>query len=161
MPESFSREEVRSYYKHRVPGLSISDAKEYRGPYPIHLGTRDSFGVEGDTGRWFCQSACARGGDIISLERELTNVDFTSARDEVLRIIGRGVSAKGRQGKANTGGWRRVATYIYTGASRNPLFRAIRLERGKGPFLKIGAAVRYRAEDVRAWLETRPIGGGR
>lgn len=32
----------------------------------------------------------------------------------------------------------------------------------QGPrYLKIGAAVRYRAEDVQAWLETRPTGGGR
>lgn len=32
----------------------------------------------------------------------------------------------------------------------------------QGPkYLKIGAAVRYRAEDVRAWLESRPTGGGR
>jgi predicted DNA-binding transcriptional regulator AlpA len=30
-----------------------------------------------------------------------------------------------------------------------------------GPkYLKLGSAVRYRAEDVRAWLETRPTGGG-
>jgi predicted DNA-binding transcriptional regulator AlpA len=32
----------------------------------------------------------------------------------------------------------------------------------QGPkYLKLGSAVRYRAEDVRAWLETRPTGGGR
>jgi predicted DNA-binding transcriptional regulator AlpA len=32
----------------------------------------------------------------------------------------------------------------------------------QGPkYLKIGSAVRYRTEDVRAWLETRPTGGGR
>jgi predicted DNA-binding transcriptional regulator AlpA len=32
----------------------------------------------------------------------------------------------------------------------------------QGPkYMKIGASVRYRAEDVRAWLETRPTGGGR
>lgn len=31
----------------------------------------------------------------------------------------------------------------------------------RGPkYLKIGAAVRYRAEDISAWLETRPSGGG-
>jgi len=31
---------------------------------------------------------------------------------------------------------------------------------GVGPrYIKIGAAVRYRAEDLRAWLETRPSGG--
>ncbi len=32
----------------------------------------------------------------------------------------------------------------------------------QGPkYLKIGAAVRYRNEDIRAWLESRPVGGGR
>lgn len=31
----------------------------------------------------------------------------------------------------------------------------------RGPkYLKIGAAVRYRREDVSAWLESRPTGGG-
>ena len=30
-----------------------------------------------------------------------------------------------------------------------------------GPrFVKLGAAVRYRPEDVSAWLESRPTGGG-
>ena len=30
----------------------------------------------------------------------------------------------------------------------------------QGPrYLKVGAAVRYRAEDLSAWLETRPTGG--
>jgi predicted DNA-binding transcriptional regulator AlpA len=32
----------------------------------------------------------------------------------------------------------------------------------QGPrFLKIGAAVRYRPEDLSTWLESRPTGGGR
>jgi len=31
-----------------------------------------------------------------------------------------------------------------------------------GPkYIKIGAAVRYRTEDVAAWLQSRPTGGGR
>ena len=31
----------------------------------------------------------------------------------------------------------------------------------KGPkYLKIGTAVRYKPEDISAWLETRPCGGG-
>ena len=31
----------------------------------------------------------------------------------------------------------------------------------QGPrYLKISSAVRYRAEDLRAWLESRPTGGG-
>jgi predicted DNA-binding transcriptional regulator AlpA len=32
---------------------------------------------------------------------------------------------------------------------------------GHGPrYLKLGAAVRYKAEDISAWLESRPSGGG-
>jgi predicted DNA-binding transcriptional regulator AlpA len=32
----------------------------------------------------------------------------------------------------------------------------------RGPkYLKIGAAVRYKPEDISAWLESRPTGGGR
>ena len=32
---------------------------------------------------------------------------------------------------------------------------------GQGPrYIKIGAAVRYRPEDLSAWLGTRPTGGG-
>ena len=38
--------------------------------------------------------------------------------------------------------------------------RRWRLLRQGPKYLKIGAAVRYRPEDVAAWLETRPSGGG-
>ena len=32
---------------------------------------------------------------------------------------------------------------------------------GQGPrFLKLGAAVRYRPEDLTSWLQSRPTGGG-
>jgi predicted DNA-binding transcriptional regulator AlpA len=32
----------------------------------------------------------------------------------------------------------------------------------QGPrYIKIGAAVRYKTEDVQAWLKSRPTGGGR
>ena len=39
--------------------------------------------------------------------------------------------------------------------------RRWRLLRQGPKYLKIGAAVRYRTEDIRAWLETRPGGGER
>lgn len=33
---------------------------------------------------------------------------------------------------------------------------------GRGPkYLKLGSAVRYRPEDLQAWLDARPVGGGR
>ena len=38
--------------------------------------------------------------------------------------------------------------------------RRWRLLREGPKYLKIGAAVRYRTEDVRVWLEARPTGGG-
>jgi predicted DNA-binding transcriptional regulator AlpA len=37
--------------------------------------------------------------------------------------------------------------------------RRWRLLRAGPKYLKIGAAVRYRPEDVAAWLDTRPTGG--
>ncbi len=38
--------------------------------------------------------------------------------------------------------------------------RRWRLLRQGPKYLKIGAAVRYHAEDIAAWLESRPTGGG-
>jgi predicted DNA-binding transcriptional regulator AlpA len=38
--------------------------------------------------------------------------------------------------------------------------RRWRLLRQGPKYLKIGAAVRYRPDDVTAWLESRPTGGG-
>lgn len=39
--------------------------------------------------------------------------------------------------------------------------RRWRLFRQGPKYLKIGSAVRYRLEDVRSWLDSRPEGGGR
>jgi len=39
--------------------------------------------------------------------------------------------------------------------------RRWRLLRTGPKFIKIGAAVRYRSEDLAAWLQGRPTGGGR
>jgi predicted DNA-binding transcriptional regulator AlpA len=39
--------------------------------------------------------------------------------------------------------------------------RRWRLVRQGPKYIKIGAAVRYKPEDISAWLESRPSGGGR
>jgi predicted DNA-binding transcriptional regulator AlpA len=39
--------------------------------------------------------------------------------------------------------------------------RRWRLLRQGPKYIKIGAAVRYKTEDVLAWLDSRPTGGGR
>lgn len=38
--------------------------------------------------------------------------------------------------------------------------RRWRLLRQGPKYLKIGAAVRYKADDISAWIESRPCGGG-
>lgn len=89
MPQSFGPYEVRSYYAARLPALRLSDAQEWRGPCPIHNGRDSNFAVNATTGLWMCFSQCARGGDIITLECELSGTDFVTARDKVYSIIGR------------------------------------------------------------------------
>ena len=86
---TFTPNEVQAYYSARVPGVRISNQREWRGPCPVHQGKRDSFAVNAETGLAQCHSQCGRGWDIISLEMELSAVDFPKAKATVFRIIGR------------------------------------------------------------------------
>jgi hypothetical protein len=127
--------EVGAYYQLRATKIRQSNRSEWRGPCPIHGGTRDSFAVEAATGRWVCHSECGgAGGDVIELERRLTGADFMTARDAVFAIIGRpAVNGNGR-GTAgySPSQWREVAKYPYTDEAGNLMFRVIRRERGEG-----------------------------
>lgn len=87
--EAFTAAEIAAYCTARLPDLKQTISGEWRGPCPIHQGGRDSFAVDPETGRWFCHSKCGRGGGLISLEMELGETDFKSAKAEVLRISGR------------------------------------------------------------------------
>ena len=73
--------EISAYYSSRVPMLKQAGS-EWRGPCPVHHGKRDSFAVEPDTGRWYCHSDCARGGDVPELEIALSGGDFKTAKAE-------------------------------------------------------------------------------
>jgi len=119
---TFTPSEVSSYYSARVPALKQSRAAEWRGPCQIHQGTRDSFAVEAATGLWCCHSQCGRGGDIISLEQELTGTHFRAAKDEVFRLIGRDGANENRQVP------RIVAEYSYTDEFGDLLYQVVRLE---------------------------------
>ncbi|MBI4910804.1 MAG: AAA family ATPase [Acidobacteria bacterium] len=94
-PITFSSSEVATYYKARVPQFQQREASQWRGACPIHNGKHHSFAVEPTTGRWFCHSACGRGGDILALEAELSGGNFTACKAEVFRIIGRDDSPRG------------------------------------------------------------------
>jgi putative DNA primase/helicase len=117
---TFSPREVSAYYAARVPKLRQVGA-EWRGPCPIHNGTRDSFAVEPRTGRWCCFSDCGRGGDVIELEMALGSADFKTAKVEVFRIIGRAdAPAKTRA--------RVAATYDYRDEAGHLLFQSVRMD---------------------------------
>ena len=86
----FSSAEIARYYRFRVPALKqLPDREFWRGPCPIHAGTRDSFAVNPKTGWFRCFSECDRGGSIFDLERELTGVGRATAIMNILRILGR------------------------------------------------------------------------
>ncbi len=86
---NFTPTEVRAYYATRVPAVRITSHREWRGPCPVHQGKRDSFAVNGENGLATCHSQCGRGWDIVSLEMELSGVDFARAKEAVFHIVGR------------------------------------------------------------------------
>jgi hypothetical protein len=84
----FTPGEVSIYYAARFPKLN-QRGREWRGACPVHHGKDDNFTVDPETGRWFCHSVCGRGGDILSLEQELTRADFRVAKLQVFSLLGR------------------------------------------------------------------------
>ena len=86
---TFTASEVRTYYAARLPHLKQTSHREWRCPCPIHSGTRDSFAINAETGLATCHSECGRGFDMISLEQELTGLDFVRAKERVFELVGR------------------------------------------------------------------------
>src|ERR1035441_5229924 len=107
--DPFTAAEVARYYAAQAPGIRQHGA-EWRGPCPIHQGTRDSFAVAPGTGLWTCHSQCGRGGSIFDLEMALSGMDFKRAAVEVNRIMGRANGGRSKLG-------REVAAYDYTDRS--------------------------------------------
>ena len=96
-PEEFRNltpSEVRNYYLERVPWIRSSRGIQWRGPCPLHHSTNKksvSFVINPTNGFWNCKSQCGRGGDIISLEMELTGVNFITALSQIYNILGKPV----------------------------------------------------------------------
>jgi len=136
---TFTREEVSTYYAVRVPKLKQQRAGGWRGPCPIHAGKDDNFAVHPATGRWFCHSACGRGGDILTLEEALSGGDFSARKAEVFRLVGR-IEPEYRHSGSHTNGdlagptptkptkgkWREIARYGYVDRDGNLLFEVVR-----------------------------------
>lgn len=131
---AFTPAEIERYYAACVPGLKEVGA-EWRGRCPIHQGTGDNFAVEMDSGRWFCHSQCGRGGDILSLEMELSGTSFPQAKAEVIRMVGRTAESPfrgGKTGQGSVGGWQTTRQYLYEDEQGRPVLRVTRRERGAG-----------------------------
>jgi hypothetical protein len=126
--EPFSPAEVAAYYLVRLPNRELQGDR-LQGPCPIHKGVRNSLAVNPQTGDWFCHSQCGRGGDIYSLEMELTGLDFKAAAEEVDRIVGRPEAAwtNGKTGGGRNLG-RIVDTYDYVDELGRLLFQCVRHE---------------------------------
>jgi len=137
----YTSSEIEMYYDVRVPGLNRRGG-QLRGPCPIHKGARDSFTVDPLTGRWYCHSACGRGGDILELEMALTGADFKTAMPKVLLIVGRGETQNRRNAPSASerpsdprvtkptvqqgGKWREIDRYRYTDESGHLLYEVVR-----------------------------------
>lgn len=80
-------EQVRAYVSQRFPDLHESGGW-YRGPCPIHNGSRESFGIEIETGAAKCFSECDRGWDIYGLEAELTDRQGRDLLESVAELVG-------------------------------------------------------------------------
>jgi hypothetical protein len=88
MPDPFSPAEVAAYYAVRAPRIKQTGG-EWRGPCPIHQGSRDSFAVNAQTGEWYCHSDCGRGGSLIGFDVEVSGKPFGEAAADARAIAGR------------------------------------------------------------------------
>ncbi len=115
-PKPLTSAEIATYYRERVPAL-CQQGGEWRGPCPIHGGSRDSFVVRPDTGQWYCHSECSAGGSIFNLEERLSGETGKALARAVYSIAGRPTVLR-----------QIVATYGYTDESGKLLFECVRYD---------------------------------
>jgi len=118
-------QEIRRFYTQRIPKLNVKGA-EWRGPCPVHGGTRDSFAVKPSTGQAYCHSECRRGWSMVELESCLAGIDTTQAAKEIAALVGRTVNGNGHA--PNRSGRRIVETYSYVDEAGANLFEVVRYE---------------------------------
>lgn len=112
---SYGQAETSAYYRCRLPKLRQRGG-QWRGPCPIHNGTRDSFSVNAATGQWMCHSECDRGGSIVDFEMELSGKEFKAAAAAVDEIVGRATAKPVI-----------VAEYDYRDAKGSLLYQVVRM----------------------------------
>jgi len=68
-----------SYFEGRGQKIIGKRGKHFRTSCPIHGGNGDTLSVLRDGGAFNCFSCGAKGGDIVSLEMQASDVDFVTA----------------------------------------------------------------------------------
>jgi replicative DNA helicase len=85
---TFTPSQVRAYYAYRFQHLKLTNQREWRMPCPVHQGKDSNFAINSETGLAQCHSRCGRGWDILSLEQELSGLDFPRTKDKVFEVMG-------------------------------------------------------------------------
>lgn len=144
--------EVSIYYLARFPSLKQRAGTSWRGACPIHRGRNENFVVDPPSGRWYCHSACSRGGDILELEAALTGGDFRTRKAEVFKLVGRTEPQQRPYRPPNTtettfrklaSSWREIDRYSYLNRDGTLLFEVVR-------YLK--------PDGSRSFVQIRPLG---
>lgn len=55
---------------------------------PFHAERTPSFAVDSIRGTWYCYGACHEGGDVISFEEKINNIDFREAVERLANRVG-------------------------------------------------------------------------
>lgn len=55
---------------------------------PFHAERTPSFAVDAIRGTWYCYGACHEGGDVISFEEKINNIDFREAVERLANRVG-------------------------------------------------------------------------
>lgn len=82
--EILQRINVEQYYSQRINFTSRS-GKNWSALCPFHNESSPSFYVEISSGRWYCQGACATGGDLFAFHMKMYNLDFNGTIRELAK----------------------------------------------------------------------------
>jgi len=90
----FNRDDVRAAMTSRYADFYSQYAPlkpnggELRGACPLHGGAAANFGVDPETGLWFCHSQCQRGGNVFDFLIEKEGLTFPEAVERVAAFAG-------------------------------------------------------------------------
>lgn len=124
--EKITPSDVRRYFQAVMPKWNL-DREQIHVPCPLHGGTRDSFSLNTATGRWYCNSECGTGGDVVTFEQRMRGCTVAEAIKGVEEVVGTTFNTPPvvhtERPKMNIS-----TTYDYVDEQGNFLFQVVRME---------------------------------